>query len=35
MASPGYWRISPLATILLTCPLPYACIGGTGVTNSR
>ena len=34
VASPGYWRISPLATILLSCPLPYACVGGSGVTNS-
>ena len=28
--SPGYWRLSPLTTDMLTCPFPNACVGGNG-----
>ena len=33
VASPGYWRINTLATIFLSCPLPEACVGGSGVVK--
>ena len=32
--SPGYWRLSPLSTEMLTCPFPNACVGGNGTTGT-
>jgi predicted outer membrane repeat protein len=35
VVAPGYWRLSPYSTVMLSCPLPGSCAGGDGDGNGR